>query len=102
VEGRDIAMINLYDDPLVYRFLYSHKRAICDVVKAVLSHDPRLRQFASVPPLLKVPSWTVALVKPKPRPIPSDALADALGYCLPGKWPTLAEMLKERMKKEKI
>ena len=64
VEGRDIAMKNLYDDPLVYRFLYVHRRAVCDVVKAVLSHDPRLRQFASIPPLLKVPSWTRALVKP--------------------------------------
>lgn len=67
VEGRDIAMKNLYDDPLVYRFLYNRKRAICDVVKAVLSHDKRLRQFASVPPLLKAPEWTRDLIKPKPR-----------------------------------
>jgi len=65
VEGRDIAMKNLYDDPLVYRFLYNQKRAVCDVVKAVLSHDQRLRQFASIPPLLKVPSWTRTLVRKK-------------------------------------
>jgi hypothetical protein len=62
-EGRDYAMKNLYDDPLVYSFLYNAKRAVCDVVKATLNHDPRLKQFASVPPLLKVPSWTKNLGK---------------------------------------
>jgi hypothetical protein len=62
-EGRDYAMKNLYDDPLAYSFLYNAKRAVCDVVKATLNHDPRLKQFASVPPLLKVPSWTKNLGK---------------------------------------
>jgi hypothetical protein len=66
-EGRDIAMKNLYDDPLVYSFLYNAKRAVCDVVKAAINHDPRLQQFASVPPLLKVPSWTKNLRKQPKR-----------------------------------
>lgn len=64
VTGRDMALARLIH-PLIIPFLYSPKRTVYEVVRAVLSHD--LERLALLTPGRRmwggVPSWTKNLIK---------------------------------------
>ena len=63
--GRDMVVDRLYEQSLVIPFLYSPKRTVHEVVRAILSHD--FGRLAALTPgatmYERVPSWTRGLAK---------------------------------------
>jgi hypothetical protein len=65
--GRNEAMKQLYDDPLIAPYLYEPIRIAKEVTRAVLDHDlSRVSRYAALLPLMlykRVPGWTRAIAK---------------------------------------
>lgn len=119
--GRDMAITRLHNSPITVPYIYSPKRTMHEVVRAILSHDfqrlerliPGMKAWGNC----RVPSWTKDLAERMERkeitaseinrtlgrpanwrPDPTHA-ADAFTYLLPGI--TLARILADLAKLER-